>query len=112
MFVMVNLEEEPAEVTLAEPDDCTRFHVAVLGHGSTSGRAHAAAVDDGLQTSGSGWLDGEGGAFVRVEWVRTMAEGRAGSDWEGRFSAMLDYARDKGWLSDDGEAIRAHLEGQ
>ena len=26
------------------------------------------------------------------------------------FAAMLDYARSKGWLSDDGASIRAHVE--
>ncbi len=106
MFVMVDLEAEPAEVTLAEPDDCGRFHVAVRGHG------HAPAVDDALQASGTGWLDGEGAAFVRVERVRDLAAGQTAADWDARFGAMLDFARDRGWLSQDGEAIRAHLEWQ
>ena len=106
MFVIVDLESEPAEVSLAEPDDCGRFHVAVAGRG------HAPAVDDALQASGTGWLDGEGSAFVRVERVRDLAAGQVADDWEGRFAGMLDFARSKGWLSDDGEAIRAHLEWQ
>jgi hypothetical protein len=104
VFVMVDLDAEPAEVHLAEPDDCTRFHVAVQGHG------HAPAVDDALQSSGAGWLDGEGSAFVRVERVRDLAAGQVGDGWPARFAAMLDFARDKGWLSSDGEAIRAHVE--
>jgi hypothetical protein len=33
-----------------------------------------------------------------------------GDGWPARFAAMLDFARDKGWLSSDGEAIRAHVE--
>lgn len=106
VHVVVDLEGEPAEVTLAEPDDCTRFHVAVHGHG------HAPAVDDALQSSGTGWLDGEGSAFVRVERVRDLASGRTGPEWADRFTGMLAHARDKGWLSNDGEAIRAHLEWQ
>ena len=103
---MVDLEPDTSEVSLAEPDDCQRFHVAVQGQG------HAPAVDDALQSSGTGWLDGDGGAFVRVDRVRDLAAGRVGADWPVRFAAMLDFARDKGWLSDDGGAIRAHLEWQ
>ncbi len=106
MFVVVDLEAEPAEVTLAEPDDCSRFHVSVTGHG------HAPAVDDALQSTGTGWLDGDGGAFVRVERVRDLAAGNVDAGWPQRFDTMLDFARDKGWLSVDGEAIRAHLEWQ
>lgn len=104
MYVKVDLETEPAEVSLAEPDDCGRFHVAVHGHG------HAPEVDDALASAGIGGLDGDGGAFVRVERVRDLAAGRVGDDWPARFAAMLDFARGKGWLSDDGGAIRAHLE--
>ena len=103
---MVDLEAAPAEVGLLEPVDCGRFHVAVRGLG------HAPAVDDALQSGGAGWLDGEGSAFVRVEWVRAMASGQVADDWDARFAGMLDYARDKGWLSDDGQAIRAHVEGR
>lgn len=104
MYVMVDLDAEPAEVSLVDPDDCTRFHVAVHGYG------HAPAVDDALQSSGAGWLDGEGSVFVHVDRVRDLAAGRTGDTWAERFDGMLGYARDKGWLSDDGEAIRAHLE--
>ncbi|MHB8682359.1 MAG: hypothetical protein ACYDA2_09745 [Acidimicrobiales bacterium] len=104
MFVVVDLDATTAAVSLAEPDDCTRFHVAVHGNG------HAAAVDDALQATGTGWLDGDGNAFVRVERVRDLAAGQVADDWPSRFTGMLDFARTKGWLSDDGEAIRAHLE--
>ncbi|HLX89933.1 MAG TPA: hypothetical protein VKR22_15920 [Acidimicrobiales bacterium] len=104
MFVLVDLEPDTSVVSLAEPDDCRRFHVEVEGQG------HAPAVDDALQSTGTGWLDGDGGAFVRVDRVRDLAAGRVGDDWPIRFAGMLDFARDKGWLSDDGEAIRAHLE--
>ena len=106
MYVLVDSEPAPGEVSLAEPDDCGRFHVAVRGH------SHAPAVDDALQSSGTGWLDGDGNAYVRVERVRDLAGGRVDDDWPERFEAMLRFAGDKGWLSDDGEAIRAHLEWQ
>lgn len=104
MYVRVDLEPEAGEVSLIEPDDCDRFHVAVWGQG------HAPEVDDALQGSGAGWLDGEGNAFVRVDRVRDLAAGRVGDDWPERFARMLDFAQDKGWLSEDGTAIRAHLE--
>ncbi len=110
MFGVVDLEALPAEVSLAEPDDCRAFHVTVHGYGSVTGQVHAPPVDDALRSSATGWLDGEGSAFVLVERVRALAAGRTGDDWDARFTAMLGHARDKGWLSNDGEAIRAHLE--
>ncbi len=104
MFVLVDLEDVPPSVRLAEADDCGRFHVAVHGNG------HAPAVDDALAAAGAGWLDGDGDAMVEVAAVRAMAEGQVDAEWEQRFTAMLEYAATKGWLSDDGSTIRAHLE--
>ncbi|MEU7811169.1 hypothetical protein [Pseudonocardia sp. NPDC049154] len=41
-----------------------------------------------------------------------MAQGRVGDDWPAAFTAMLAYAGDKGWLTDDGAGIQAHCEWQ
>jgi hypothetical protein len=39
-----------------------------------------------------------------------MASGAVGASWEADFLAMLDYAQGQGWLTDDGEEIRAHVQ--
>ena len=106
MYVAVDLEADPPAVALAEPDDCTRFHVAVTGTGD------AAAADRALRAHKAGAIDGDGEALVLVAAVRALAEGSVGPDWESKFTAMLDYASSKGWLSDDAASIRAHLQWQ
>jgi hypothetical protein len=104
MYVEVDLGEEPATVGLAEPGDCGRFHVSVRGS------ADAGLLDGALRTSATGNVDGDGEVVVRVDAVRRMAAGAVGESWEADFGAMLDYAASKGWLSEDGAAIRAHVE--
>jgi hypothetical protein len=104
MYVDVDLESDPGAVALAEPADCTRFHVAVRGAGD------AGTLDRVLRSNAAGAVDGDGEAMVRVDAVRRLAAGAVGESWEADFTAMLAYARSKGWLSEDGEAIRAHVE--
>jgi hypothetical protein len=102
MIVEVNLEVEPPTVTLLEPDDCARFHVSAIG------RRDAAELGAALRTSGAG--DGAGEeVVVNVDAVRRLA-GRSEPGWDSDFSAMLDVARTRGWLSKEGSAIRAHVE--
>src|SRR5258708_14259903 len=90
-------------VTLAEPDDFTRFHVAVPGGRDRSRLAEA------LTGSGAGQLDGDD-VWVRVTWLRAAAGDGTSPTWEKGFAAMLEYAGRKGWLAADGESVRAHVE--
>ncbi|MEV1295444.1 hypothetical protein [Pseudonocardia sp. NPDC049635] len=90
-------------VRLAEPEVFTAFHVV---------RPAAMTPDDlaaALSTHEIGQLDGDD-VLVRVTAVRRLAEGRVGDDWEDGFTAMLAYAERKGWLTDDGAMVRAHVE--
>jgi hypothetical protein len=102
VIVSVDLTRTPPDVRLDEPDDCRRFHVA----------AHGAADPDrlgrALADRGSGRRDGDD-VWVQVEAVRRLAGDRVGSGWERDFTAMLEFARGKGWLDASGEAIRAHV---
>lgn len=112
MYVDVDLDEDAGEPVLAEPADCKRFHVAVRGGGD------AAALDRALRASGVGCVDGDGEALVHVAAVRrlaaaagaTTAPGDPDDPWESDFRAMLGYAVSKGWMSEDGDSIRAHVE--
>jgi hypothetical protein len=83
MWVRVDLTELPPVVALEEPDDFQDFKVVV---GSCE---HC---------------------FVRLGLVKALAGERADDpEWRRRFDAMIAYAREHGWIGDDG-AIRAHIE--
>lgn len=103
MHVTVDLSAPAAEVALVEPDDCGRFDIVVRGAGDTE------TLDRALTAASVGRTDDDE-VLVEVAAVRRLAAGAVGEGWEADFVAMLDYARGKGWLTDDGHAIRAHVE--
>jgi hypothetical protein len=97
----VYVQVTPSEVTLEDPSNLKQFHVSVRG----------GAVDVGaaLVSSGFGRMDGND-AMISVQAVRRAAAGRVADEWATSFESMLDFARTKGWMSDDGRSIRAHVE--
>jgi hypothetical protein len=101
--VIVSVDLGSSFVVLEQPDDCKRFHVAATGDGGPA-RLHEVLV-----ANAAGRVDGDD-AFVDVAAVRMLAAGRVGDEWEGDFTAMLDFAAGKGWLDVSGAAIRAHVE--
>ena len=103
MHVTVDLDFDPPALSLLEPDDCTRFDVVVHGPGDPD---HLGRV---LAGTAIGRLEG-GEALVSVAAIRKLASGSVSEKWEADFVAMLDYARSRGWLTDDGLDIRAHVE--
>jgi hypothetical protein len=48
--------------------------------------------------------------MIPVATLRRLAAGRVPEGWDADFEKMLAYAKEKGWLSEDGQAVRAHLE--
>jgi hypothetical protein len=98
--VRIVVTTDPDAVTLDQPDDFTSF--AVL--------APVGTADD---------LDGRLGPLGHYDgehvWVdRGALAGLAGTratdpEWSDGLTAMVDYARRRGFLSDDGTAIRAHV---
>ena len=103
MIVTVDLTATPPGVRLDEPDDCRRFHVAAHGEAGPD------RLGQVLADHQSGRSDGDD-VWVQLEAVRRLAAGRVGASWERDFAAMLEFARDKGWLDASGKAIRAHVE--
>ena len=103
MYVKVDLAPTPPVVTLEEPDDTKRFQVTVVG-GDSVGLLFGALVD-----AAAGRLEGDE-AWIAVDAVRRMAQGRVGPEWDAELDAMLAYARTKDWLDPTGNAIRAHVE--
>jgi hypothetical protein len=103
VHVTVDLTGATPQVSLVEPEDCRRFDVVVLGGPDT------AALDRALAAAAVGRTDDEE-ALVEVAAVRRLASGSVGDGWEAEFVAMLAFARGKGWMTDDGSGIRAHVE--
>ena len=103
MYLKVDLGAVPPVVTLEEPEDTKRFHVAVTG-GSDAAMVFGALVD-----AAAGRLEGDD-AFVTVDSVRRLAAGRVDPDWDAELDAMIDFAKSKGWFDEAGHAIRAHVE--
>ena len=105
MHVTVDLRSASPTVFLVEPSDCRSFDVVVHGSGDDE------ALDQALAGASVGWTEGTD-ALVTVAAVRRLAAGSVGEGWESDLRAMLDYARSRGWLTEDGQSIRAHVEWQ
>jgi hypothetical protein len=101
VIVVVDVAGGPA--TLAEPEDCKRFHVEAAG-------GDLDAVAGALGPAGTAEGAPEGHVYVDVDWVRRQAAGRVPDGWDADFEGMLGYARSKGWLNEAGTAIQAHVE--
>lgn len=102
MIITVDTAQSPA-VELTEPDDFKGFKVVTRQVDSDD----LGAALDGVATVEPG---GEA-AFVSIDALKRLA-GDRGSDpeWLGSLEGMLAYARTKGWVSEDGSSIQAHVE--
>jgi hypothetical protein len=73
----------------------------IEAHHATENSTLGTASDDGASV----WLD--------VAELKSAAEasfeGSTPADWSEGFDAMIEYARTKGWLSENGNAVRAHI---
>ena len=99
MLIVIDLSG--ATVSLEDPDDFTRFSVALEGQGDPAGV---------LAASGIGRL-GDDGEHVVVDpaALRALAGPAADEAWDEGFSGMCAYAAGKGWVEDDG-GVLAHIE--
>lgn len=105
MFVKVSQRPEGILVSLEEVDDLGRFHVELAG--LTSEQAAPA-----LKRAGA--VADEGMVRLDDAWIRTdylIANAVASKDvCPNRLDAMFDYAASKGWMSEDGSQVRAHIQ--
>ena len=107
MYVQIDLAPHPPVVTLEEPDDTKKFHVAVLN--GTSPEADFGLIFGALVDAAAGRLEGDD-AYITIDAVRRMAGDRVEEGWTDQFDAMLAYAKTKGWLDEGHNAIKAHIE--
>ncbi len=99
VLIVIDLSE--ATVSLRQPDEFTRFSVALEGDGDL------ARV---VQQSGLGRLRSDG-EHVVVDPValRALAGPAADERWDQGFAGMCAYAAGKGWVEPDG-GVLAHIE--
>lgn len=95
------LTGEPSGITLEHPDDFRAFAV-------TAPRALADDLATHVQPVGR--YDGEHVWVDRQALVGLAGPRAEEAAWQEGLAAMVDFARDKGFLSEDGTAIRAHVE--
>jgi hypothetical protein len=96
--------DETPEVRVVDVDDLTRLHLAL-------GEVTDDEADEALRAAGLGRLQDADTGFLDVEALKAAAEPQAGApNWADGFAGMVEYARGKGWLSEDGASIQVHVE--
>ena len=96
--------EEHPEARVVDIDNLTALHLAL-------GEVTDEEAGEALEAAGLGRMGDGDIAFLDAAALRATAEPRAStSDWARRWDAMIDHARDKGWLSEDGVSISVHVE--
>jgi hypothetical protein len=99
--VIVRLDADGAVVE--DADDCGRLHLETALVGDRLRMVLAITQTGRVGADGAVWLD------IGVLRSRARMVARA-PDWEARWSAMVDYAGRKGWLSADAHAVQVHVE--
>lgn len=90
-------------VTVSEPDDFRRFHIATT--------VASASLPEVVQRSGFGTVEEDGTAVLDIDTVRNAGKSASENpEWDEGWSAMIEYARSKNWVTDDGRGVRAHVE--
>lgn len=91
-------------VELLDPQDVTAFSVRCPAD------LDDAALAASAERAGLGEVLGSGHVMVPVATIRRMAGDRVGPGWDDDLAGMLAYATRKGWTSEDGSRVRAHIE--
>ena len=100
MFVTVDQVDDQPSARLEDAHNFKQFYVLARIY-------DRAILADSLAAASIGRLEGE---YVWVERSWLERQGPAEDGWRTGLESMLAYATSKGWVSDDGHAIRAHVE--
>jgi len=96
--------DEVPEARVVHVADLSRLHLAL-------GEVTDDEADQALRDAGLGRLTGDDTAVIDVAALRKAAEPQATApNWPQQWDGMLDQARTKGWLTDDGAALQVHVE--
>ena len=99
MFVLVADGDGGARASVQDPGNLRQLHAEFR-------RVNDDAAAAALAAAGLGSVDGDH-AWLDAAALRAAGDGSA--DWASRFDAMLAYAASKGWASEDGARVRAHV---
>lgn len=99
---MIIVVPETGAVALANPENFRGFHIASALPASQADAIAGAMAAAGLR------LDGDHG-WVPVDWLARQG-GDFGPAWRADLDGMVAYARQKGWVDEGANAIRAHIE--
>ena len=101
--VVTGADERP-EVRVVDTDDLTRLHLAL-------GQVTDEEADHALRDAGLGRLEDADTGSLDTAALRAAAEPDADvADWAQRWDAMIDSARERGFVSDDGATLKVHVE--
>ena len=99
MFVLVSGDDGEVRASVEDPGNLRQLHAEFRG---VSDEAAAAA----LAAAGLGSVDGDH-AWLDAGALRAAGDGSA--VWVTGFDGMLAYAAGKGWSSEDGSRVLAHI---
>jgi hypothetical protein len=99
VFVLVSGNVGEVRASVEDPGNFKQLHAEFRGV-----RDDAAAA--ALTAAGLGSVDGDH-AWLDVGALRAAGDGSA--DWASGFEGMLAYAAGKGWASEDGTLVQAHI---
>jgi hypothetical protein len=99
VFVLVSGSDGEALASVEDQGNLRQLHTEFRGVGD---EAAAAAISD----AGLGTVDGDH-AWLDAGALRAAGDGSQA--WVTAFDAMLAYAAGKGWTSEDGARVRAHI---
>jgi hypothetical protein len=97
--------EERPEVRVVDTDDLSGLHLAL-------GQVTDEEADEVLREAGLGRLQDDGIGVLDTAALRAAAEPDADvADWAERWDRMVEEARSRGWVSEDGTTLQVHVEG-
>ena len=99
MFVLVAEDDGEARASVEDPGNLRQLHAEFRRVNDNAAAAALAAAGLGTVDGDHAWLDA--GA------LRAAGDGSAA--WATGFDGMLAYAASKGWSSEDGARVRAHI---
>jgi hypothetical protein len=99
VFVLVSGSGGEVRASVEDPGNLKQLHAEFRGVSDDQ-------VTAALTAAGLGSVDGEH-AWLEAGALRAAGDGSEA--WASRFDGMLAYAASKGWTSEDGARVRAHI---
>ncbi|MGY1652001.1 hypothetical protein [Geodermatophilus sp. SYSU D01119] len=96
--------DERPEVRVVDTDDLTTLHLAL-------GQVTDEEADRALRDAGLGRMEDADTGVLDAAALRAAAEPDADvADWGRRWDGMIEFARGRGWVSEDGAFLQVHVE--